>query len=134
MRTVHSRCKRPLLRGIWGGGLQLPIVGRNIETIFLFPFHSVCLFFFFFFFPLFPRMFLALLHPVRLCGADVTGAEECKECGGSESEAEAYAGVSVGGGEEGVAYGWEGLTQYMCVLLSLAASFCVPPLLRTHTA
>lgn len=48
-----------------------------------------------------------------------------------EREAEAYAGVSVGGGEEGEAYGWEGLTQYMCLLLSLAASFCVPPLLRT---
>lgn len=36
-----------------------------------------------------------------------------------------------GGGEEGEAYGWEGLTQYMCLLLSLTASFCVPPLLRT---
>lgn len=109
------------------GDSSCPLLAETLKPFFSFP----LILFASFFFPLFPRMFLALLHPVRLCGADVTGAEECKECGGSESEAEAYAGVSVGGGEEGVAYGWEGLTQYMCVLLSLAASFCVPPLLRT---
>lgn len=85
-------------RDLGWGGSSCPLLAETLEPFFSFPLILFASF-------LFPRMLLALPLPVRLCGADVTGAEVCKECGGREKEAEAYAGVSVGGGEEGEAYG-----------------------------